>query len=66
MTRIEFFGWCLPLAVGLMSRLVLWSGWIYFGLAFLVPIHRRWRYGSSRGLSRERRDLKFGTVQAIR
>lgn len=51
-TWAEIEGWSLPLAIGLTSLVlaltlpsgyVLWSGWIYFSLAVLVPIHRRVR-----------------------
>ncbi len=57
MTRSEISRWSLPLLVGLTSLVlalmlpaayVFWSGWIYFSLAFLVPMHRRverWRRG---------------------
>lgn len=51
-TRGEVEGWCVPLATGLASlalaltlppRHLAWSGWIYFSLAFLVPLHRSLR-----------------------
>jgi hypothetical protein len=51
LTRAELSGWCIPPIVGFMSLLLalllparhfLWSGWIYFSLAILVPLHREW------------------------
>jgi len=49
MTFREVTGWSVPVAVG-MTSLVLalslpreqidWSGWIYFSMAILVPLHR--------------------------
>lgn len=51
LTRAELFGWALPLLVGLVSlvlaltlpvRHYAWSGWVYFSMAFLVPLHRSW------------------------
>lgn len=50
LTRAELTGWSLPLTVGAVSlvlaltlpiRQISWSGWIYFSMALLVPIHRR-------------------------
>ena len=50
LTRRELGGWSLPVTVGLVSlvlawllpvRYVAWSGWVYFSLALLVPMHRR-------------------------
>ena len=50
LTRAELFGWCLPLTVGIIAlvlsaslpaRHLNWSGWIYFSMAILVPLHRR-------------------------
>jgi hypothetical protein len=49
LTRGELAGWCLPLAVGLISlvlsltlpmRHLNWCGWVYFSMAILVPVHR--------------------------
>jgi len=51
LTRGELSGWCIPLAVGIASlslalllpaRHFMWSGWIYFSMAILVPLHRAW------------------------
>lgn len=52
MTLGEITGWLIPVTVGLVSLLlaltlpreaVTWSGWIYFSLALLVPIHNAQR-----------------------
>ncbi|HEX4641618.1 MAG TPA: TMEM175 family protein, partial [Chthoniobacterales bacterium] len=49
LTRAEVSGWCIPITVGIVSlvlaltvpaRLFPWSGWIYFSMAILVPLHR--------------------------
>ena len=51
LTRAELSGWCIPLVVGIVSlvlaltlpgRYFAWSGWIYFSMAILVPLHRWW------------------------
>jgi len=50
LTRAELSGWSIPLAVGIVALVlantlpashISWSGWIYFSLVFLVPLHRR-------------------------
>ena len=47
-TRSEITGWGVPVGVGLVSlvlALILpsaeieWSGWVYFSMAILVPLH---------------------------
>jgi len=57
LTRAELSGWCIPIAVGAAALILAltvparhfsWSGWIYFSMAILVPLHRvlvrrRWR-----------------------
>jgi hypothetical protein len=49
LTRAQVSGWCIPITVGIVSlvlaltvpaRLFPWSGWIYFSMAILVPLHR--------------------------
>jgi len=49
MTFHEVTGWSIPVGVGLVSlllalclprTLIEWSGWIYFSMAILVPLHR--------------------------
>jgi len=58
MTRAEVAGWSIPMSVGIVAvvlaltlpiRYISWSGWIYFSMAILVPVHKRF-------LSRRRRD----------
>src|SRR2546426_1459771 len=47
-TLYEITGWCIPVGVGIASlvlALILpreridWSGWVYFSMAILVPLH---------------------------
>jgi hypothetical protein len=49
MTFNEVTGWTIPVGVGLVSlvlalylpgRQIQWSGWIYFSMAILVPLHK--------------------------
>lgn len=58
LTRAAVTGWSVPALVALLSlifALVLppqhlsWSGWVYYSLAVLVPLHRRWSTRSLRG-----------------
>ena len=51
LTRGQLYGWSVPVSVGLLSlafslllplRYIEWSGWVYFSLAFLVPLQRRY------------------------
>ena len=50
LTRAEMMGWSMPAAVGIIALVLAltlpadnlgWSGWIYFSLAVLVPLHKR-------------------------
>jgi uncharacterized membrane protein len=52
MTRGELTGWSIPVAVGIVSLIfaltlpaeqIQWSGWIYFSMIVLVPVHARIR-----------------------
>jgi hypothetical protein len=49
MTFREVTGWSILIAVGMISLVfalslpgeqIEWSGWIYFSMAILVPLHR--------------------------
>ena len=49
MTFREVIGWSIPVTVGIVSLILAlslpreqieWSGWIYFSMAILVPLHR--------------------------
>jgi len=49
MTFHEVTGWSIPVGIGLVSLVLAlwlpatqieWSGWIYFSMAILVPLHR--------------------------
>ncbi len=48
MTRGQLHGWAIPVTVGLISLLLAlilpsqqleWSGWVYFSMAVVVPLH---------------------------
>ncbi len=44
----EIQGWCIPVGIGITSFMmppekIAWSGWIYFAMAILVPLHSRFR-----------------------
>ena len=48
MTRGQLHGWSIPVTVGLISLLLAlilpyeqleWSGWVYFSMAVIVPLH---------------------------
>ena len=50
LTREDVRGWSIPIAVGLTSLVfaltlpidqISWCGWIYFSMAIVVPLHRR-------------------------
>ena len=50
LTREDWRGWSIPVAVGITSLVlaltlpishIAWSGWIYFSMAIVVPVHRR-------------------------
>ena len=50
--RAEVTGWCIPTGVGLVSLIlaltlpsgmIVWSGWIYFSMVVLVPLHAAYR-----------------------
>jgi Endosomal/lysosomal potassium channel TMEM175 len=49
LTRAQISGWCIPISVGIASLVLAltvparhfpWTGWIYFSMAILVPLHR--------------------------
>ncbi|HMG04688.1 MAG TPA: TMEM175 family protein [Chthoniobacterales bacterium] len=50
LTRADMMGWSIPATVGIIALVLAltlpanqlgWSGWIYFSLAILVPVHKR-------------------------
>jgi hypothetical protein len=50
LTRNQIAGWSIPLIVGIVAltlalvlppRYLSWSGWIYFSMAIIVPLHKR-------------------------
>src|SRR6266851_234619 len=51
MTRDELTGWSIPVSVGIVSLIfaltlpaekIQWSGWVYFLMCILVPLHEKW------------------------
>jgi uncharacterized membrane protein len=51
-TRGELTGWSIPVSVGIVSLIlaltlpaeqIQWSGWIYFSMVILVPLHSAYR-----------------------
>jgi hypothetical protein len=51
-TRGELTGWMIPVAIGVLSLVlaltlpvgkIAWSGWVYFTMAVLVPLHSAFR-----------------------
>ena len=51
MTRAELTGWSIPVSVGIVSLIlaltlpaeqIQWSGWVYFLMCILVPLHEKW------------------------
>jgi uncharacterized membrane protein len=50
LTLADVGGWCLPMSIGILALVfaltlpvnyINWSGWIYFSMAILTPLHRR-------------------------
>ena len=50
MTGGELTGWCIPVSVGIVALVLAltlpaekieWSGWAYFSMALLVPVHKQ-------------------------
>ena len=57
LTREDIAGWGIPVCVGIVSLLlaltlplqeIAWSGWVYFSMAILVPLHVSYRRRKSR------------------
>jgi uncharacterized membrane protein len=51
-TVYEITGWCVPVGVGIISLVlaltlpgehIAWSGWVYFSMVILVPLHSVYR-----------------------
>jgi hypothetical protein len=51
LTRADITGWSIPTTTGLIALVlaltlpidqISWSGWIYFSMAIVVPLHRWW------------------------
>jgi hypothetical protein len=64
-TRGELTGWMIPVATGIVSlglalmlpaEKVAWSGWVYFTMAVLVPLHSAFRRRAIRKVAIAGRD----------
>jgi len=51
-TLYEVTGWCIPVGIGIVSFIlalalpieqIAWSGWVYFSMVILVPLHSAYR-----------------------
>jgi hypothetical protein len=51
MTRGELTGWSIPITVGIVSLVfsfalpieqIAWCGWVYFVMAIMLPVHKKW------------------------
>ena len=51
-THYEITGWCIPVGIGIVSFIlalalpieqIAWSGWVYFSMVILVPLHSAYR-----------------------
>jgi uncharacterized membrane protein len=58
LTHAELTGWSIPICVGIISLVlaltlpveqIAWSGWAYFSMALLVPVHSAWRRWRTKG-----------------
>jgi uncharacterized membrane protein len=54
-TLYEITGWCIPVGVGIISLVLAltlpreqieWSGWVYFSMVIIVPLHSIYRRGT--------------------
>jgi uncharacterized membrane protein len=59
LTRADLSGWSIPVTVGLIAlvlaltlpvKQISWSGWVYFSMAIIVPLHR-WFFGRRKTFS---------------
>jgi len=57
LTRGELSGWSIPVSVGIVSLVfaltlppeqIQWSGWVYFSMIILVPLHDHYLKGRIR------------------
>jgi len=58
MTRSELSGWSIPVSVGIVSLVlaltlpigqIQWSGWVYFSMIILVPLHNQYLKRKDKG-----------------
>jgi hypothetical protein len=72
-TLYEVTGWAIPVCVGIISfvlamilprELIDWSGWVYFSMAVLVPLHSAYRKRRIHTLADLRRATRSADMKA--
>lgn len=72
-TLYELTGWAIPVCVGIISLvlamilprdLIDWSGWVYFSMAILVPLHSAYRKRRIHALADLRRATRSGDMKS--
>ncbi len=72
-TLYEVTGWAIPVCVGIISfvlamilprELIDWSGWVYFSMAILVPMHSAYRKRRIHTLADLRRATRSADMKA--
>ncbi len=72
-TLYEVTGWAIPVCVGIISfvlamilprELIDWSGWVYFSMAILVPLHSAYRKRRIHTLADLRRATRSADMKA--
>ena len=72
-TLYEVTGWAIPVCVGIISfvlamilprELIDWSGWVYFSMAILVPLHSAYRKRRIHTLADLRRATRTADMKA--
>ena len=72
-TLYEITGWAIPVCVGIISfvlatilprEFIDWSGWVYFSMAILVPLHSAYRKRRIHTLADLRRPTRSADMKA--
>ncbi len=72
-TLYEMTGWAIPVCVGIISfvlatilprEFIDWSGWVYFSMAILVPLHSAYRKRRIHTLADLRRPTRSADMKA--
>jgi uncharacterized membrane protein len=72
-TLYEVTGWSIPVGVGIISFVlaltlpreqIAWSGWVYFSMFILVPLHSAYRRGRIHGETELQRGKKSADMKA--